>query len=100
MGNAAAAARGYLRAGQLTTGDDKESLKLFARAHELLPNDRSAALLYAQGLLRSGDAAGAAALLMPLAGTKTDAPFLRTDAQSLLSAGPFADTASVLVPHA
>ncbi len=96
MGNAAAAARGYLRAGQLTTGDDKESLKLFARAHELLPNDRSAALLYAQGLLRSGDAAGAAALLMPLAGTETDATFLETYAESLMRAGRLDDARSVL----
>src|SRR6266481_730540 len=76
LGNTSAAARGFLRAGQLTTGDDPEALKLFARAHELLPNDRSAALLYAQGLLRSGDAAGAASLLMPLAGTETDTTFL------------------------
>src|ERR1700674_5115882 len=59
LGNAAAAARGYLRAGQLTAGDDAEALRLFARAQELLPHDRSAALLYAQGLLRSGDAADA-----------------------------------------
>src|SRR6202049_455584 len=67
LGNTAAAARGYLRAGQLTTSGDPEALKLFARAHELLPNDRSAALLYAQSLLRNGDAAGALALLTPLA---------------------------------
>src|SRR6202790_3345883 len=59
LGNAAAAARGYLRAGQLTAGDDAEALRLFARAQELLPHDRSAALLYAQALLRKGDAAGA-----------------------------------------
>jgi diguanylate cyclase (GGDEF)-like protein len=96
MGNAAAAARGYLRAGQLTTSDDKESLKLFARAHELLPNDRSAALLYAQGLLRSGDAAGAATLLMPLAGTETDTTFLETYAESLMRAGRLDDARSVL----
>jgi diguanylate cyclase (GGDEF)-like protein len=96
MGNAAAAARGYLRAGQLTTDDDKESLNLFARAHDLLPNDRSAALLYAQGLLRSGNAAGAAALLMPLAGTETDTPFLETYAESLMRAGRLDDARSVL----
>src|ERR1700719_1523074 len=70
LGNTAAAARGYLRAGQLTTSGDPEALKLFARAHELLPDDRSAALLYAQTLLRKGDAAGATALLQPLAETE------------------------------
>src|ERR1700676_3138114 len=87
LGNAAAAARGYLRAGQLTAGDDAEALKLFARAHELLPNDRSAALLYAQSLLRSGDATAAVALLTPLAATETDTPFLETYAESLMRSG-------------
>jgi tetratricopeptide (TPR) repeat protein len=42
--NAAAAARGYLRAGQLTSGDDKAALEYFTRANKLVPNDRSAAL--------------------------------------------------------
>jgi diguanylate cyclase (GGDEF)-like protein len=96
MGNSAAAARGYLRAGQLTTGDDKEALRLFARAHELLPNDRSAALLYAQGLLRGKDAPGAAALLMPLAVTDADATFLETYAESLMRSGRLDDARAVL----
>jgi diguanylate cyclase (GGDEF)-like protein len=96
MGNSAAAARGYLRAGQLTTGDDKEALRLFARAHELLPNDRSAALLYAQGLLRGNDAPGAAALLMPLAVTDADATFLETYAESLMRSGRLDDARAVL----
>jgi diguanylate cyclase (GGDEF)-like protein len=96
MGNAAAAARGYLRAGQLTTADDPESLKLFARAHGLLPNDRSAALLYGQSLLRSGDAAGAVALLTPLAVTETDATFLETYAEALTRSGRLDDARAVL----
>jgi len=91
MGNMAAAARGYLRAGQLMTGDDPESLKMFARAHKLLPNDRSAALLYAQSLLRNGDAAGALALLTPLAATETDATFLETYSESLMRSGRLDD---------
>ncbi len=96
MGNTAAAARGFLRAGQLTTGDDPEALKLFARAHELLPNDRSAALLYAQSLLRSGDAAGAGALLTPLAAAETDATFLETYSESLMRSGRLDDARAVL----
>jgi diguanylate cyclase (GGDEF)-like protein len=96
MGNAAAAARGYLRAGQLTANDDAEALRLFARAHELLPHDRSAALLYAQGLLRSGDAAAAAALLMPLAETESDTGFLETYAESLTRSGRLGDARHVL----
>jgi len=96
MGNTAAAARGFLRAGQLTTGDDPEALKLFARAHELLPNDRSAGLLYAQSLLRSGDAAGAVALLTPLAAAETDATFLETYSESLMRSGRLDDARGVL----
>jgi tetratricopeptide (TPR) repeat protein len=96
MGNAAAAARGYLRAGQLTTNDDAEALRLFARAHELLPHDRSAALLYAQGLLRSGDAAAAAALLMPLAENESDATYLETYAESLMRSGRLDEARGVL----
>jgi tetratricopeptide (TPR) repeat protein len=48
LGNLTAAARGYLRAGQLTTDNDQEALEFFAKAHELIPDDRSAALHYAQ----------------------------------------------------
>src|SRR6266403_1803365 len=96
MGNSAAAARGYLRAGQLTTSDGKEALRLFARAHELLPADRSAALLYAQGLLRSGDAPAAAALLMPLAVAESDPAFLETYAESLMRSGRLDDARAVL----
>jgi len=96
VGNTAAAARGYLRAGQLTTNDDPESLKLFARAHELLPHDRSAALLYAQSLLRGGDPNGAVALLAPMAGTESDATFLETYVDALTRAGRLDDARGVL----
>jgi tetratricopeptide (TPR) repeat protein len=77
-GNPAAAAKGYLRAGQLKAGDNAEALQLFALANQLLPNDRSAALLYAQCLLRTGDPAAAAGVLTPLADTETDTKFLET----------------------
>jgi diguanylate cyclase (GGDEF)-like protein len=96
MGNAAAAARGYLRAGQLTTGDEAEALRLFDRAHKLLPNDRSAALLYAQALLRNGDAAAAAALLTAPAANETDATFLETYAEALMRSGRLEDASAVL----
>src|SRR5579863_4189876 len=39
IGNLTAAARGYLRAGQLTTQNDGEALQYFAKAHSLFPND-------------------------------------------------------------
>ncbi len=96
MGNAPAAARGYLRAGQLTTENAVESLDFFARAHRLMPNDRSAALLYAQAQLRNGDSAGAAALLAPLVETEKDATFLELYAEALMKSGQL-DTARTVL---
>ncbi len=98
LGNAPAAARGYLRAGQLTTENEAESLDFFARAHKLVPDDRSATLLYAQGLLRSGDAANAAALLTPLAEIERDATFQETYADALMQSGQL-DTARAVLEH-
>jgi diguanylate cyclase (GGDEF)-like protein len=98
MGNAPAAARGYLRAGQLTTQNAAEALDFFARAHKLMPNDRSAALLYAQGLLLHGDAAAAAALLAPLAENEKDAAFLELYAEALMRSGQL-DTARTVLEH-
>ena len=96
LGNSAAAARGYLRAGQLTTENETEALAFFERAHALAPNDRSAALLYAQGLLRSGAAPAAVALLAPLVETEKDATFLETYAEALMQAGQL-DTARAVL---
>src|SRR5579863_7190033 len=84
LGNHAAASLGYLRAAQLTTQNDDDALKLFAKAHQLGPNDRSASLLYAQALLRRGDFKAAAALLAPLSETEKDAKFLETYADALM----------------
>jgi diguanylate cyclase (GGDEF)-like protein len=98
LGDTAAAARGYLRAGQLTSGNETEALEYFARAHKLLPEDRSAALLYAQGLLRGGDPARAAALLAPLAETERDATFLETYTEALMQSGQL-DTARTVLEH-
>ena len=87
VGNLTAAARGYLRAGQLTTQNDDEAREFFAKAHSLFPNDRSAALYYAQSLMRKGDPSGAAAILAPLSETEQDATFLETHAEALIRSG-------------
>jgi len=94
--NPAVAARAYLRAGQLTTEDDAEALHLLARAHQLMPDDRSAALLYGQGLLRTGDPVGAVGLLSSLAESEKDATFLGTYAEALMGAGQL-DTARAVL---
>jgi diguanylate cyclase (GGDEF)-like protein len=96
LGNEAAAARGYLRAGQLSTRNDDEAIEFFAKAQKLFPNDRSASLLYAQALLRKGDAAAAAALLAPLSETEKDATFLETYAEALMRSGQL-DTARTVL---
>jgi len=96
LGNHAAAARGYLRAGQLSTRNDDEAIEYFAKAHKLLPNDRSASLMYAQALLRKGDAAAAAALLAPLSETEKDATFLETYAEALMRSGQLDTSRTVL----
>ena len=96
LGNSAAASRGYLRAGQLTTQNDDEALVYFGKAHQLMPNDRSASLLYAQTLMRKGDAGSAAALLAPLSETEKDAPFLETYAEALLRSGELDAACAVL----
>ena len=96
LGNQAAAALGYLRAGQLTTQNDDEALECFAKAHELAPNDRSACLMYARALLRKGDASAAAALLAPLSETEKDANFIETYAEALTRSGQL-DTARIVL---
>jgi diguanylate cyclase (GGDEF)-like protein len=96
LGNHAAASRGYLRAGQLSTQNEGEAIEFFAKAHQLSPSDRSASLLYAQALLRKGDAAAAAALLAPLSEIEKDATFLETYADALMHSGQL-DTARTLL---
>ena len=83
------AARGYLRAGQLTLagGGLDEALEYFGRAHRLLPNDRTGALLFAEAKLRKADPAGAVALLEPFAPNERDTAFLALFGESLLRAG-------------
>ncbi len=57
------------------------------KAHGLFPNDRSAALHYAQALLRQGEHSAAAAILAPLCETEKDATFLETHAEALIRSG-------------
>ena len=83
------AARSYLRAGQLTQagGGLEEALEYFGRAHRLLPNDRTGALLFAEAKLRKGDSEGSVALLEPFAPNEKDTAFLALFGESLLRAG-------------
>ena len=96
LGNITAAARGYLRAGQLTTQNEGEAIGFFAKAHHLLPHDRSVSLQYAQALLRQGDPAAASAILSPLGESETDAPFLDAYAEALTRSGQLDSARRVL----
>jgi diguanylate cyclase (GGDEF)-like protein len=89
IGKNALAARTFLRAGQLASagGAEADALKLLGRAHKLAPQERSVALLYAQAKLRSDEAAEAATLLEPFAGTESDTVFLETFGDALIRGG-------------
>ena len=80
------ATRSFLRAGQLAqaSGALDEALQYFGRAHQLLPNDRTGALLFADAKLRKGDAEGAVALLDPLSPDEKDTAFLALFGEALL----------------
>jgi diguanylate cyclase (GGDEF)-like protein len=89
IGKNALAARAFLRTGQLASasGAKAEALQYLGRAYKLAPQERSVALLYADAMLKSGDAAGAAALLEPFSAVEKDASFLDTYADALMSSG-------------
>jgi diguanylate cyclase (GGDEF)-like protein len=89
IGKNALAARTFLRAGQLASagGAEVDALKLLGRAYKLAPQERSVALLYAQAKLRSDEAAEAATLLEPFAGTESDTVFLETFGDALIRGG-------------
>ncbi len=86
LGKNAIASRGLLRAGQLVeaAGDLDRGLVLLARAQKLAPAERGAALIYAQALLRKGDAPAATALLAPMAESEHDPAFLETYGVALM----------------
>ncbi|HKV06231.1 MAG TPA: diguanylate cyclase [Candidatus Acidoferrales bacterium] len=83
------AARSFLRAGQLTqaAGGLDEALDYFGRAHRLVPNDRTGALLFADAKLRKGDSEGSVALLEPFAPNDKDTAFLALFGEGLLRTG-------------
>ncbi|HTV60139.1 MAG TPA: tetratricopeptide repeat protein [Verrucomicrobiae bacterium] len=89
LGHSDMAARGYFRAGQLTlaSGALDEALEYFARAHGLSPDDRAGSMLYAEAKMRKGDAAAAAALLEPFAGSEKDPAFFSLFGEALLRTG-------------
>jgi diguanylate cyclase (GGDEF)-like protein len=83
------AARSFVRAGQLTLAAASldEALEYFGRAHRLLPDDRTGALLFAEAKLRKGDPEGAVALLEPFAPSERDTMFLALFGEGLLRIG-------------
>ena len=98
LGKAAVAARAFLRAGQLSeaSGDSVAALELLARAHELVPAERGPALLYAQTLLRCGDAVRAAAVLEAFSASDLDPATLTTLGEALMKSGAL-DRAQVML---
>jgi len=89
LGKHAVAARGFLRAGQVLDagGNADRALEMFARAHQLVPKERSPALVYAQALLRRGDAEAAVQLLEPLSAGELDASFMSAFGEALARSG-------------
>ena len=83
------ATRSFLRAGQLTLagGPIDDALDYFSRAHRLSPQDRTAALFYANAKLRKGDAEGAVAILEPFSPSEKDITFLALFGEALLRTG-------------
>lgn len=89
IGKNALAARAFLRSGQLAaaSGAQGDALQFLGRAHNLAPQERSVALLYAQAKLIAGEARDAATLLESFANTESDAPFLETFSEALMRSG-------------
>lgn len=89
LGKNSVAARGLLRAAQLTeaSGEADAALKMLKKAHELTPKERGPALLCAQALLRRKDGAAAIEVLQPFAKGDLDQEFLRTFGEALTSTG-------------
>ena len=89
LGKNVIAVRAFLRAAQLSeaSGDAGTALELLKRAHGLTPAERSPALLYAQALLRRGDAAQAVGILERHANSESDVALLSTLSEALTAAG-------------
>jgi diguanylate cyclase (GGDEF)-like protein len=86
LGHVDLATRSYVRAGQLILagGALDEAIEYFGRAHELSPDDRSCALLFAEARLRKGDAEAAVHLLDPFSPSPKDTTFLALFGEALL----------------
>jgi len=86
LGHRDLATRSYLRAGQLTqaSGGLDEAIEYFDRAHQLSPDDRTGALLFAEARLRKGDAQGCVELLDPISASENDTSFLALFGEALL----------------
>ncbi|HXW55497.1 MAG TPA: tetratricopeptide repeat protein [Candidatus Cybelea sp.] len=89
LGHVDLATRSYIRAGQLilASGALDAAAEYFRRAHELSPLDRTAALLYAETQLRSGNAEATVRLLEPFSPNEKDTAFLATFGEALLQTG-------------
>ena len=89
LGKTAIAARAFLRAGQLSenAGVPETALEFLERAHKLVPEERGPALLYAQALLRRGNATAAAQTLEHLATGDVDPTFLSAFGDALMGDG-------------
>jgi diguanylate cyclase (GGDEF)-like protein len=98
LGKNTVAARGFLRTGQLleAAGDRGAALEMLARAHQLVPKERGPALVYAQALLRQGDAQATVELLEPLSAGEQDASFLSVFGEALARSGALDRARSVL----
>lgn len=86
LGHTDLATRSCVRAGQLilARGALDDALEHFKRAHELSPDDRSAAFLYAEAKLRKGDAEGTVQLLEPFSPDAKDTAVLALFGDALL----------------
>ena len=97
MGKSDAAAKAFLRAGQLLrAGELPRALELLERAHQIQP-DRTSALAFAQARLDNNQGSDAAELLLPYyADHGQDGALLDTLGAALLAAGRLAEAAEVL----
>ncbi|MCI0404001.1 MAG: tetratricopeptide repeat protein, partial [Acidobacteria bacterium] len=97
MGKSDAAARAFLRAGQLFRASDlPRALELLEHAHQTQP-DRTSALAFAQARLDNNQGSEAADLLLAYyADSAQDGALLDTLGSALLAAGRLAEAAEVL----
>ncbi|MBI4461907.1 MAG: hypothetical protein HY653_03280 [Acidobacteria bacterium] len=98
LGKAEAAAKAYLRAGQLVRADKVEqALEFYEEAQKLCPGERSILLSYAQAQIAAGKPERAVDLLLPLyAESEQDPAILSTLGEALLVVKRFREAEEVL----